>query len=101
LIIDIEDANVINGNLSIDNYGDKDTGIYRTNGNLAINNLSGRGDQLNLGLMASNLDNQYQRIAYQLPTNVSDSKIGISYSSINIKSAEPPAFSISAAMPTR
>lgn len=85
LIIDIEDENIVNGDLSIDNFGDKDTGTYKTGGSLAIKNLSGRGDQLNLGIMASNLDNQYQRIAYQLPTNISDSTIGFSYSSIQYK----------------
>lgn len=85
LIIDIEDASAVNGDLSIDNFGDKDTGTYKTGGSMAIKNLSGRGDQLNLGIMASNLDNQYQRIAYQLPTNISDSTIGFSYSSIQYK----------------
>ncbi|NWK79345.1 ShlB/FhaC/HecB family hemolysin secretion/activation protein [Aquitalea sp. LB_tupeE] len=85
LIIDIKDENAINGDLSIDNFGNKDTGTYKVAGSVVLRNPSGIGDQLNLRAMASNLENQYQRIAYQLPTNIGDSKIGFSYSSIQYK----------------
>lgn len=85
LIIDISNSSATNGELNIDNFGDKNTGTYKTTGSLAIKNPSGTGDQLNLKAMISNLENQYQRIAYQLPTNLGDAKIGIAYSSIQYK----------------
>jgi len=85
LIIDVNNSSTINGELNIDNFGDKDTGAYKTTGGLIIKNPSGTGDQLNLRAMISNLENQYQRIAYQLPTNIGDAKIGIAYSSIQYK----------------
>lgn len=80
LTVTIENKNYLTANVGTDNLGDKSTGHYRAIGDLTLNNLLNIGDQINIKALTSNASNQYQRINYLMPTNIGDSKIGISYS---------------------
>ncbi|WP_287880963.1 ShlB/FhaC/HecB family hemolysin secretion/activation protein [Aquitalea sp.] len=80
LTVNIESTKALSVNVSADNLGNKSTGHYRAVGDLTLNNPLNIGDQVNIKSLISNPKNQYQRINYLIPTNIVDSKIGITYS---------------------
>lgn len=53
LVANVFPTQVVNGNISVDNHGGKSTGKYRSRLDLYINNLFGRGEQVNLQGMSS------------------------------------------------
>ncbi|EHA14340.1 ShlB/FhaC/HecB family hemolysin secretion/activation protein [Halomonas sp. HAL1] len=48
LVVDVEEAPRVTGSLEVNNYGSKDTGRYRVMPSVKFQNLSGRGDELDL-----------------------------------------------------
>jgi len=48
LLVDVKEAPRVTGSIEVNNYGSKDTGEYRLLPRLKLQNLSGRGDELNL-----------------------------------------------------
>lgn len=74
-------------NAWLDNYGNRYTGSWRANAMGNINNLSGRGDQLNLmanistETLSEDLELKYARLGYSLPVGYSglSANFGVSY----------------------
>lgn len=53
LAIEVSDQPLLTGDIGISNYGLRTTGKGQLSGGLAVNNLSGRGDQLSLRMLGS------------------------------------------------
>lgn len=53
LLVEVADQPLLTGDVGISNYGQRTTGKGQLSGGLAVNNLSGRGDQLSLRMLGS------------------------------------------------
>ncbi len=80
LIVQLEPSAPYNGNVELDNYGNRYTGEARLGGELHLNSPLQLGDRLSVRALASNLNMQYVRVAYQLPIGGNGLKIGGGYS---------------------
>jgi hemolysin activation/secretion protein len=73
----------VTGNLTLDDGGDRYTGLIRLGGNVAVNNLTGLGDQLSVGLLDSDGHMDYGRIAYDFALNGEGTRFGLAYSALS------------------
>lgn len=73
-----------NLNVVLDNAGRKETGEYRADVSLDINNPLGFGDLLNVrGLVTDQGLLKYQKVGYSLPVNDNGLRLAASYSDVN------------------
>lgn len=63
-----------------ENYGSVSSGRYRYGFQDTVNNLSGRGDKLNLGFLISNHDLHNYAVNYETPVGYSGTIVGVGYS---------------------
>lgn len=83
LSVDAQALPPVMGNLTLDDGGDRYTGRIRLGGNLAVNNLTGLGDQLSLGLLASDGHMHYGHLAYDFALNGAGTRFGLGYSALS------------------
>jgi len=79
LTIHIQEDQKITGYIGLDNYGNEYTREIRGNTGLAVNNLLGFGDRLNVNAMTSGHLN-YGRLGYEATVNGLGTRLGASYS---------------------
>jgi hemolysin activation/secretion protein len=85
LSVDAQALPPVTGNLTLDDGGDRYTGRIRLGGNVAVNNLAGLGDQLSVGLLASDEHMQYGHIAYDFALNGEGTRFGAAYSGLSYR----------------
>lgn len=91
LVVETTQGPLVNGSVDIDNFGNKFSGPIRVGASVNINDPSGRGDQIVLRAMASDLlgkaadagGMRYYRAAYSLPVSRLGTKLGLAYTSMN------------------
>ncbi|SDU16046.1 ShlB/FhaC/HecB family hemolysin secretion/activation protein [Geopseudomonas guangdongensis] len=83
LLVDVQPGPLLSGSVDADNYGNRFTGEYRLGGTLNVNSPLGLGDRLSLRAMASDEDQQYGRIGYQLPIGNWATQVGVAYSDMD------------------
>lgn len=83
LILEINDTPRTNGQITVDNWGNRFTGSNRIGLNLNINNPSGRGDLLNLGATYAGEGMDNYNFSYTLPVDGKGTKVGGGYSCLN------------------
>lgn len=88
LLVDVQPGPLLSGSVDADNYGNRFTGEYRLGGTLNVNSPLGLGDRLSLRAMGSDEDQQYGRIAYQLPVGPWATQLGIAYSDMDYQLAK-------------
>lgn len=88
LLVNIERAPLLSGSIDADNYGNRFTGQYRLGGTLNINSPLGLGDRLTLRAMGSDEEQNYGRIAYQLPVGPWSTQLGVAYSDMDYELAK-------------
>lgn len=80
LLVATTSAPAYNGNVQVDNFGNRYTGEYRVGASLNINSPLQLGDQLSVRVVGSNNDLLYGRLAYQLPIGADGWRVGAAYS---------------------
>jgi len=88
LVVDMGPATLLSGSVDADNYGNRFIGEYRLGGTLNVNNPLSVGDRLTLRATASDEDQRYGRIAYQLPITPWSTQLGVAYSDMNYQLAK-------------
>ena len=88
LLVDVTPGPLLSGSVDADNYGNRFTGEYRLGGTLNVNSPLGLGDRLTLRAMGSDEDQQYGRIAYQLPIGPWATQVGVAYSDMDYELAK-------------
>ncbi|MEE1925696.1 ShlB/FhaC/HecB family hemolysin secretion/activation protein [Pseudomonas sp. 148P] len=88
LLVDVTPGPLLSGSVDADNYGNRFTGEYRLGGTLNVNSPLGLGDRLTLRAMGSDEDQQYGRIAYQLPVGPWATQVGVAYSDMDYQLAK-------------
>ncbi|OLS63710.1 ShlB/FhaC/HecB family hemolysin secretion/activation protein [Pseudomonas putida] len=88
LLVDVTPGPLLSGSVDADNYGNRFTGEYRLGGTLNVNSPLGLGDRLTLRAMGSDEDQQYGRIAYQLPIGPWATQVGVAYSDMDYQLAK-------------
>ncbi len=88
LLVDVRPGPLLSGSVDADNYGNRFTGEYRLGGTLNVNSPLGLGDRLSLRAMGSDEDQQYGRIAYQLPIGPWATQVGVAYSDMDYQLAK-------------
>ena len=84
LLITVTDKPLFNGQLSVDNYGDSNSGKARGSALINANGPLGIGDQLSVyGMYASG--NNYGRLSYTLPVGNSGLRVGVNGSSMSYR----------------
>jgi hemolysin activation/secretion protein len=83
LSVDAQPLPAVSGNVTLDNGGDRYTGRVRLGGNVAVNNLAGIGDQLSVGLLASDGHMHYGHLAYDFALNGAGTRFGLAYSTLS------------------
>jgi hemolysin activation/secretion protein len=79
LVIAVNPAGTVSGDIETDNYGNRYTGQYRLGGTLNINSPLRIGDQVTLNALSSGRDLLYGRIGYQLPIAGDGLRAGAAY----------------------
>lgn len=82
--INANEGKIINGVVSVDNYGDRYTGTWRRTVQLGLNDPFGFGDQLS-GVITNANHLLQGRIAYSLPLALSGSFWNISYTGLQYR----------------
>lgn len=77
LNVSLKDAPLLQGRVALNNYGSRSTGANQATAALALNNVSGIGDQAALNGIASE-GSQYVQGAYSLPGSTDGLRIGVS-----------------------
>jgi hemolysin activation/secretion protein len=85
LLVSVDPGDLLTGNVSADNYGNRYTGQYRAGGTLNINSPLGIGDLVTLGVLTSGQDLQYGRIAYQAPIGGDGLRMGVAFFDVHYK----------------
>lgn len=88
LLVNIERTPLLSGSIDADNYGNRFTGQYRLGGTLNLNSPLGLGDRLTLRAMGSDEEQNYGRIAYQLPVGPWSTQLGVAYSDMDYQLAK-------------
>lgn len=87
LRLNVEDTAFVTGDIGLNNYGTKATGRAQIVGGIALNDLSGDGDQLSLRALAvQNTHNAL--IRYSLPLGNDGWRFATHYSTLNYKLGE-------------
>ncbi|MFT7723087.1 MAG: POTRA domain-containing protein [Roseateles sp.] len=81
LLIPVQPGKDREGEVSVDNYGNRYTGAYRANGRLDLLSPLHIGDRLSLRATATSERLLYGRIAYDLPGNDDGLRVGVDASS--------------------
>ena len=66
VIVKVTDTPMFQGNIDVDNFGDRSSGEYRISSDMNINNPMGFGDQATIRLLSS-IFNNYVRVGYNFP----------------------------------
>jgi hemolysin activation/secretion protein len=76
---------IANGGVEFDNHGSRSTGQYRLGANVAINNLTGYGDQLSMRAQVSveNTRTNFAYIGWQTPLGYQGTQASLSFSKLN------------------
>ncbi len=81
LLLVVEDKPLFSGQVSVDNYGDRNTGIFRGSVMANANGLFGIGDQLSFyGLTSAG--NNYGRLSFNAPVGVNGLRVGLNASTM-------------------
>nr|WP_239537726.1 ShlB/FhaC/HecB family hemolysin secretion/activation protein [Dyella mobilis] len=83
LSVDAQPLPAVSGNLTLDDAGDRYTGRIRLGGNVTVNNLTGMGDELSAGLLASDGHMHYGHLAYDFALNGAGTRFGLAYSALS------------------
>ncbi|PKL50028.1 MAG: hypothetical protein CVV37_07375 [Nitrospira bacterium HGW-Nitrospira-1] len=81
LTMQVAPGKAIEGELSVDNYGNRYTGQERLNGSLVVNSPLRIGDRLRLDITRSERDLFSGRIAFDLPVGYDGLRLGTAFSS--------------------
>lgn len=81
LLIDVAAGKLREGDVSLDNYGNRYTGQTRLNGHVDINSPLGLGDRLSLRGTVTEENLLYGRVTYDLPVNSNGWRAGVAASS--------------------
>ena len=84
LLLTITDKPLFNGQVSVDNYGDSNSGKARGSALVNVNGPLGIGDQLSVYGMYSQ-GNNYGRLSYTLPVGTSGLRVGVNGSSMSYR----------------
>ncbi|MFJ3044619.1 ShlB/FhaC/HecB family hemolysin secretion/activation protein [Herbaspirillum chlorophenolicum] len=82
LEVQVADERNVEGEVSLDNYGNRYTGAAHANAALALNNPLGIGDQLQFNAISSGSGFNYGRLAYQLPLGAAGATLNVSYAAM-------------------
>ena len=86
LRVDAQALPPVTGNLTLDDGGDRFTGRIRLGSNVAVGATpTGIGDQLSVGLLASDEHMQYGHIAYDFALNGEGTRFGVAYSGLSYR----------------
>lgn len=77
LNVNLKDTPLLQGRVALNNFGSRSTGANQATVALALNNLSGIGDQAALNGVASE-GSQYVQGAYSLPASTNGLRLGVS-----------------------
>jgi hemolysin activation/secretion protein len=84
LVLVVEDKPIVTGQVSVDNYGDNNTGKIRTSALVSGSGLVAFGDQLSAyGLYSEG--NAYGRLSYTMPVGTSGLRVGVNGSSMEYR----------------
>jgi hemolysin activation/secretion protein len=85
LLVDVQQARRVSGSVDLDNYGNRFVGQFRAGGTVNLNNPMNLGDRLTLRATASEEDQRYGRLAYQVPVGPWATQLGVAYSDMSYK----------------
>jgi hemolysin activation/secretion protein len=86
MILDINEGPLVQGSVSVDNYGNRYTGDLRATASVDFNNPSGIGDQIGiLGTKAIEGDLELKKIFYNFPIGTDGLRAGAFYSVVDFK----------------
>lgn len=77
LNVNLQDAPLLQGRVALNNYGSRSTGANQATVSLALNNLTGIGDQAAVNGISSE-GSQYVQGAYSLPASADGLRLGVS-----------------------
>ena len=78
------DAPIISGQVALDNFGSRVSGVNRLGAEVNVNNPYGLGDQLSLrGFLSNTGGNGFGRAAYSLPVGAWGTRLGVSAARLN------------------
>ena len=84
LLVTVTDKPLLNGQLSVDNFGDDNTGRVRTAAQLFVNGPLNIGDQLTVYGMYSE-GNRYGRVGYSAPIGTDGFRLGVNASAMGYR----------------
>ncbi|WP_235989193.1 ShlB/FhaC/HecB family hemolysin secretion/activation protein [Pseudomonas lopnurensis] len=86
LIVDVEEANRIQGSIEANNYGSESTGENRVIPTLTLANVTGHGDEINLMAIRSigDGDVRYEYVGYSTPVNNLGTQLHAYYAQGNV-----------------
>ncbi len=79
LVVEIDPSAPYFARVAADNFGNRYTGENRVDGALALNSPLKMGDQFTVRALASDQDQTYARVAYQVPAGSSGLRLGAAY----------------------
>ena len=86
MILDVNEGSLVQGSVSVDNYGNRYTGDLRATASIDFNNPSGIGDQIGiLGTKAIEGDLELKKISYNFPIGSDGLRGGAFYSVVDFK----------------
>jgi hemolysin activation/secretion protein len=86
MILDVNEGPLVQGSVSVDNYGNRYTGDIRATASVDFNNPSGIGDQIGiLGTKAIEGDLELKKIFYNFPIGTEGLRAGAFYSVVDFK----------------
>ena len=86
MVLDINEGPLVQGTVSVDNYGNRYTGDLRATASVDFNNPSGIGDQIGiLGTKAIEGDLEIKKISYNFPIGTNGLRGGAFYSIVDFK----------------
>lgn len=75
----------VQGYADADNHGNRYSGTYRLGTRVNINSPLGLGDQIGLRLSASNGQQRFGHVSYQVPFGAAQTQVGVSYSHLRYR----------------
>jgi hemolysin activation/secretion protein len=86
MILDVNEGPLVQGSVSVDNYGNRYTGDLRATASVDFNNPTGIGDQIGiLGTKAIEGDLELKKIFYNFPIGTDGLRAGAFYSVVDFK----------------
>ena len=79
LLVEVKGADAVAGNVVLDNYGSRYTGVLRMSAALSIASPFKMGDQINVDVMGSEANLSFARVAYQVPLGSDGLRAGAAY----------------------